>query len=69
MAFSLENMKQNVKDNSPTGENLGKILAVTVFAYTSVLIYHHSDSISNWTTNKWIELTKKKDDDSEKSSD
>ena len=66
MGFSWENMKQNVKDNSPTGENVGKVLTVTVFAYASVLIYHHSDSISNWATNKWGELTKKNEDSSEK---
>lgn len=66
MAFSWENMKQNVKDNSPNGENVGKVLAVTVFAYASVLIYHHSDSISNWATDKWGQFTRKKEYDSEK---
>ena len=69
MAFSWENMKQNVKDNSPNGENVGKVLAVTVFAYASVLIYHHSDSISNWATGKWGQLTKKDKDISEKIND
>ena len=66
MTFSWENMKQGVKDNSPTKERVGQALVETVFAYASVLIYHHSDSISNWATNKWGELARKKEDDDDK---
>tara|TARA_B100001093_G_scaffold460383_1_gene474147 strand:- start:1561 stop:1785 length:225 start_codon:yes stop_codon:yes gene_type:complete len=62
MKFSWENLKQNVKDNSPSSESVVKGVGAAVVVYAGVLCFHHRDRIMKWTKYKWSELTTKKVD-------
>ena len=61
MAFSWENLKRDVKDNSPTSEAVAKSLGAAVLVYASVLSYWHRDTICQWTRDQWKRLTRKDD--------
>ena len=62
MKFSWENLKQNVKDNSPSSESVVKGVGAAVVVYAGVLCFHHRERIVNWTKTKWNQLTKEKVD-------
>ena len=57
MTFSWENIKQNVKDNSPHSETVGKVLGTVVVGYAGILGWHHRDSIKTWLSDTWSKWT------------
>lgn len=65
MAFSWENMKQSVRDNSPSSESVLKGLGAAVIVYGSVLSYWHRDRIGAWTKEQWQRLTRKEEGEAE----
>jgi len=65
MAFSWENLKRDVKDNSPSSDAVTKSLGAALLVYASVLSYWHRDTICEWTKEQWSRLTKKDDGEAE----
>jgi hypothetical protein len=65
MAFSWENLKRDVKDNSPSSEAVVKSLGAAVVVYASVLGYWHRDTICQWTKDQWNRLTRKDEGEAE----
>jgi hypothetical protein len=57
MTFSWENIKQNVKDNSPHSETVGKVLGTAVVGYAGILGWHHRESIKTWLSDTWSKWT------------
>jgi hypothetical protein len=65
MAFSWENLKSDVRDNSPSSDAVTKSVGTAVIVYASVLAYWHRDIIGAWTKEQWARLTKKSEGEAE----